>query len=199
MPRSGLALSALSVAAGFCVGLLESCAASAGSRRIPSSAITSALYEFFIAPVSSLPQEKVSRRMVRTVDLNVAIGAATIKILDRSQRLWLRRVAARYVAGIAHARHAHLQQLRIIASMGLVAVGAVLHHRRVLPQERTTALRMAAQAVLVHCSLDQLARIRRAMRIVAAGARYLALAIRHVRRTLQLGATHLVALEAKFR
>src|SRR5690242_20266296 len=68
-----------------------------------------------------------------------------------------------------------------------------------LPQKRTPALDMATEAVLVDRTLQQLARVRAAMRIVATGARNLALAIGHVRRALQLRSPHLVALQAQFR
>ena len=83
--------------------------------------------------------------------------------------------------------------------MRLVAIRAILHHRRVLPQERTTALHMAAQAVFGCGRLKQLLGIRTAVRIMTTRARDLALAIRHVGRTLELCTAHLVALQAQLR
>ena len=83
--------------------------------------------------------------------------------------------------------------------MGLVAVGAVFHDRRMLPQKWTPAFGMATEAVLVNRALQQLTRIRAAVRIVATGTRNLAFSIRHVRGPLQLRPPHLVALQAQFR
>jgi hypothetical protein len=47
----------------------------------------------------------------------------------------------------------------------------------VLPQEGTLAFRVATQAVLIRGSLDELLGIRRAVRIVAAGASYFSFAV----------------------
>ncbi len=103
------------------------------------------------------------------------------------------------MARVTNPWHPHLQQLWIAAAVRLVAVGAVFHHRRVLPQEWPAAFGMAADAVLIDRALQKLARIRAAVRIVATGAGDFALAIRHVRGALQLGPPHLVALQAQFR
>src|ERR1700720_64274 len=108
----------------------------------------------------------------------MAVGAAAVEILDGTQRLRLRWVAAGVMAGIANARHARLQQLRVARAVRLVAVRAVLHHRRVLPEEGTTPVGVAAQAVFVGRALNQLFGIRRPVRIVATGTSYFAFAIR---------------------
>src|ERR1700756_853068 len=129
----------------------------------------------------------------------MAIGAAAVEILDRAQRLRLRRVAAAVMAGVADARHARLEQLRIAGAVRFVTVGAVFHYRRMLPNEWTAAFGMASQAILIGCTLNELLGIRRAMRIMATGACNLAFSVGHVRRTLQLSAAHLVALQAEFR
>ena len=89
--------------------------------------------------------------------------------------------------------------MRVAAAVRLMAVGAVLHDRRMLPKKWTPAFGMASEAVLVDRALKQLARIRTPVGVVAAGARDLAFAIRHVRGALQLRPTHLVALQAQFR
>jgi hypothetical protein len=128
----------------------------------------------------------------------MAIGAAAIEILDGPERLRLRGVAAAVMAGIAHARHTHLEELWVIAAMWFMAIGAVFHNRRVLPQKWTTALRVAAQAILVNSALNELAGIGRTVRIMATGTGYLAFAVRHMRRTLQLRAPHFMALQAHF-
>ena len=83
--------------------------------------------------------------------------------------------------------------------MRLVAIGAVFHHRRMLPQERTAPFGVATQAVLVDRGLSQLAGVGRSVRIVTARARYLAFAVRHVRGALQLRSPHLVTLQTQFR
>ena len=137
--------------------------------------------------------------MIGTVNCGVAVGATAVEILDGTKRLWLCRVAAAVVAAVANARHARLQQLRIARAMRFVAVRAVFHYRGMLPDERSAALRVATQAILVRRALDQLLGIRRAMGIVAAGAGHFSFAIRHVRGSLQLRAPHLMALQAEFR
>ena len=83
--------------------------------------------------------------------------------------------------------------------MRIVAIGAVLHHWRMLPKKWSTPLGVAAVAVLIHRGLEQLRRIGAAVGIVAAGAGDLTLPIRHVGRTLQLRSPHLVALQAQLR
>lgn len=103
------------------------------------------------------------------------------------------------MAGIANTRHACLQQLRVAGAMRLVAVRAVLHYRRVLPEKGTSPFGVAAQTVFIGGALQQLLGIGRTVRIVATGASYLAFAIRHVRRALQLCTPHLMALQAQLR
>ena len=93
-------------------------------------------------------------------------------------------MAAGHVATVAHARHADLEQLRIVGSVRLMAGRAIFHDGRVFPQERPFAFHMAAQTVRRDGRLNQLLRIGRPVRIVATGAGYLTFAIRHVRRPL---------------
>jgi len=108
-------------------------------------------------------------------------------------------VAARDVTGIAHARHPHFKQLRVAGAVRFMAVNAVLHNRRVLPQERASPFGMASQAILVHGCLPKLAWIGRAMRVMATGASHFAFPVWHVRGALQLCSAHLVTPKAKFR
>ena len=129
----------------------------------------------------------------------MAVGASAVEVLYGAERLRLRGVTAAVMAGVADPRHPRLEQLRVAGTVRFVAVRAVFHHRGVLPDERTAAFRMAAQAVLIGSALDELLRIGRAVRVMAAGAGDLPFAVGHVRRTLQLGAAHLVALQAKLR
>src|SRR5262249_42082644 len=94
---------------------------------------------------------------------------------------------------------ADFQKLRVIGAVWLMAVRAVLDNRRMLPQEWTAAFGVAAETVLVGRCLDQLLGVWCPVRIVAARTGNFAFAIRHVRRALQLGAPHLVALQAQLR
>src|SRR5271157_5825775 len=129
----------------------------------------------------------------------MAVRASTVEIPNGVEKRRGSRVTTRVVAAIADARHAYLQQLRVIGAVRLMAIGAVFHHRRVLPQERTTALGMAGEAVLVDRALNQLLRVGSAVRVVTARASHFAFAIRHVGGPLQLCAAHLVTLETEFR
>jgi hypothetical protein len=129
----------------------------------------------------------------------MAVCATAIEVADRIKQGWTRWVPARVVTGIAHARHSHLKQLRVAGAVRFMAVNAVLHHWRVLPQERATPFGMASQAILVHRGLPKLAGIRRAMRIVATGASHFAFPVRHMGGPLQLCSAHLVAPKTKFR
>ena len=129
----------------------------------------------------------------------MAICAAAVEIAHRVQQRGRGGMAAGNVAGIAHARHAHLEQLRIICAVRLMTVGAVFHDRRVLPEEGAATLGVAAQAVFIGGGLDELLGIWRAVRIMATCAGHLAFAIRHVRGTLQLRPPHLMTLQAKLR
>src|SRR5712691_9790350 len=110
----------------------------------------------------------------------MTVGAAAVEVLDRTERLRLRGMAAAVVATIANARHAGLQQLWVAGAVRFVAIGAILHDRRVLPDERTAAFGVAAQAVFVGGALNELLGIGRAMRVMAAGASDLAFAVGHV-------------------
>src|SRR5689334_16946408 len=118
------------------------------------------------------------------MDQGMAVRARPAEVLNRTERLRLRWVAAGSVAFVADPWHTYFQKLGITGAVRLMAVGAVLHDRRMLPHERPAPLGMAAVAVFVNRGLDKLARIRAAMGIVAAGASHLTFAIRHVRRTL---------------
>src|SRR5215472_12914201 len=110
----------------------------------------------------------------------MAVRAASIEVFDRVKRLWLGRMTAAVMAGVAHARHPHLQELRVAGAMRLVTVRAILYDRYVFPEKRSAAFRGPTQEVLSCGALDELLRIWCAMRIVAARAGYLSFAVRHV-------------------
>src|SRR4029077_16819307 len=106
-----------------------------------------------------LTQERVAGRMIRAVNIGMGIGTAAVEILDGPQRLGLSGVTAAVMAGIAHAWHGHLQELRVVAAVGLVAIRAVFHDWRVFPEEGAAPFRVAAQAILVNGALNELAGI----------------------------------------
>ena len=132
------------------------------------------------------------------MNMGMAVGATTVEVLDGTEGLGLGRMAAAVMAVVANAWHANFQQLRVVAAVRFVAVGAVFEYRRMLPQKRAAAFRVAAQTVFVGAALDELLRVGRAVRIVATGAGHFPFAIGHVRGALQLRAAHLVAGEAQF-
>src|SRR4051794_21951647 len=132
------------------------------------------------------------------MDRRVTVRAAPVEIANGIKQSWSSRVSTSDVTGIAYARHAHLEQLRVAGAMRFMAVSTVLHNRGVFKQEGTSAFRVATEAILVHGALLQLTRIGRAVGIVATGAGNFALAIWHVRGALQLRAPHLVTPQAKF-
>ena len=122
--------------------------------------------------------------MIRPVNRRVTVGAATVEILDGAERLRLRGMAAAVMTAVTHPGHARFQQLGIARSVRLVAVRTILHHRGMFPKEGPAPFGVAAQAILIRGCLTELFGVRRAMRIVAAGAGHLAFAVRHVGRTL---------------
>jgi len=128
----------------------------------------------------------------------MAIRAAAIEVADGIEQGWSRGVAAGVMAGVAHPGHAHLQQLRIVGAVRFMAVDTVLHHRRMLPKEWTTPLGVAGEAILIDRALLELAGIGGAVWVVATGAGHLPFAVRHMRGALQLGAAHLVTVQAEF-
>src|SRR5262245_66354833 len=88
--------------------------------------------------------------MVGAVYLRVALqaGAADREAIGGLARA--RRMPGRDVTGLAQTRHVHLEHRAPRAAMRVVAVEAVLGHRRVLPQERAALLRVTGQTLVVH-------------------------------------------------
>src|SRR5262252_5143818 len=100
----------------------------------------------------------------------MAVRATSIEVAHGIEESRSRRVPAGDMTGIAYSRHPHLEQLRIAGAVRFVAIRAVLHHRRVFPQERATPFCVATQAILVHGGLPKLTGIGCSMRVVATGA-----------------------------
>src|SRR5215510_11584812 len=130
----------------------------------------------------------------------MAVLALAIECVDRRR---IARIA--WVPGeigvtlLAEARPRDLQQEVIDRAVRIVAVQAVLAHRGMLPQERAALLRVTLVAIVVDGGLIQKSLAVGAMRIVAAGARHLAFANRHVRRAPNFRALVLVTLETGVR
>src|SRR5207245_3053517 len=77
-----------------------------------------------------------------------------------------------------------------------MTVGAILHSRRMLPEERAAPFRMAQVTGLVNARLFELGRIRGSVRVVAVGAGQLAFFKRHMGRAHELGSSLQVTLAA---
>src|SRR3990172_3275066 len=139
------------------------------------------------------------RWVVGAMDLAMAVGAGAIE--DKPHLgvcLGSGRVAALHVALLAEPWFGDLEELLVVGSVGLVAVGAALRRRRMLPEEGAALLRMAGVAVLVNgVGLEELLR-RRAVGVVAGHAVHLPFPERHVGRAHELGLALEVALPAGF-
>ncbi len=105
----------------------------------------------------------------------MAIRAAAVKCKVRSFSGRLKGTAlvrragiAEVVALLAESRRARLQQLWIAGPMRLMAIHAVLHDRRMFPQERPASFGVALVAVVVGGGLNQLFGVGRPVRVVAA-------------------------------
>src|SRR5215475_4498540 len=140
------------------------------------------------------------RRAVRTMVLRVAVLALAVECVDRlriSRIAWM--LGEIGVTLLAEARPRDLQQEVIDRAVRIVAVQAIVAHRGMLPQERAALLRVTLVAIVVDGGLIQKSLAVGAMRIVAAGARHLAFANRHVRRAPNFRALVLVTLETGVR
>src|SRR5215468_411160 len=144
--------------------------------------------------------EPGSRRAVRTMVLRVAVLALAVECVDRLRISRIAGVPGKIgVALLAQPRPRDLQQEVVDRAVRIVAVQAVLAHRGMLPQERAALLCVTFVAIVVDGGLIQKSLAVGAMRIVAAGARHLAFANRHVRRAPNFRALVLVTLETGVR
>jgi len=84
----------------------------------------------------------------------------------------------------------------VVRAMRIMAVGAILHDRRMFPHERSPSLCMAHVTGLIDACLFKLGGVRGAVRIVAVGAGHLSFPERHVRRALERGHPLKVTLTA---
>src|SRR5262245_50929808 len=103
--------------------------------------------------------------MVRSVDPGVTVCTTPVEIADGVQQRRHCRVPTGNVAGVTYSRHPHFEQLRIVGAVRLVAIRAILHNRRVFPEERSATLGVAAQAIFSGGRLYELLRMSAAVRV----------------------------------
>src|ERR1700722_2672120 len=143
-----------------------------------------------------LSLQQSAGRIVAAVNHGVTVLAGPREHLHLADAAGEAVAEAAAVALVAQARPRHFQHRLVDRAVRVVAVEAVLAHRRVLEQERTALLGVALVAGVVDRGLAQQALGGAAVRVVAIGADDLAFAHRHVRRAIHLRAPVLVALEA---
>src|SRR4051812_31583144 len=153
----------------------------------PHAAIAATAIALHLAPEGAFIGEVL--RVVGPVDVRVAVQAAArerdtgagARAARPRQAGGAAAVAGRLVALLAQERRACLQEVVVIRAVRVVANGAVLLHRLVRAHEGPALLHVAAVASLVDAVLDERLLARRAVCVVAVGARDLALAHRMVR------------------
>jgi hypothetical protein len=130
------------------------------------------------------------------MDQRVAVGAGPVEYVTAG--CWFRGciVSAYGMTALTQPRRADFQQLRIAGAVRIMAVHAVLHDWRMLPDERAAPFRVAFITGLIHGGRDEKFWIRASVRVVAVGAGNLPLPHRHMRRPLELRPAHGMALEA---
>ena len=104
------------------------------------------------------------------MNLAVAVGTGAIKGKSGQGIMRPGRMAGLHMASLTEPGFGHNEQLLMIGAMGFMAVGAVFHHRGMLPQERTPFLGMAGITQIVDGVGFQEFIADRAMGVVAIGA-----------------------------
>lgn len=130
------------------------------------------------------------------MNLRMAIRACPVEGKTGACQLRGRGVPDGGVTLLTEPGRTDFEQLGIAGAMRVMAVIAVLHDRRMLPEEGTAPLRVALVTRLIDGGGDEKFWIRASVRVVAVGAGNLALPHRHVRRTLELRPAHRMAFEA---
>src|SRR5688572_3645895 len=143
------------------------------------------------------------RGVVRAMDVRVAVQAsARERVGSRAGERGVpdgAAMARRLVALLAQERRAGLQQVRGRRAVRVVTDRAVLLYRLVRAHERPALLHVARVTGVVHVIAHHHARARRAVRVVAVGARHEAFAYGVARGAIDLDPLLLVALEAGLR
>jgi len=138
--------------------------------------------------------------------LAVTVGAASVegknrwthgrrKRFQRPRRSWMARMD---MTLSTKPRVGDFQQTIVDGTMRLVAVITPFQNRRMLPQKRTAALRVAGVAIFIDTRLHELRWVGTTVRIVTIGADHLPLSHRHMRGAHELGFTLEMALTANF-
>src|SRR5215471_20639996 len=104
--------------------------------RLPPARSTSRMIS------SALPLEPCSRRIVRAVNLRVAV-LARVRDHEPRPRIARLRVPAERVALLAQPRPRHVEHVLIVGAVRIVAVEAILAYGRVVVEERPALLRVA--------------------------------------------------------
>jgi hypothetical protein len=84
------------------------------------------------------------------MNLRVTVGATPIEYKKRLWALGGGGMPGLHMAALAEPGFLHHQHFRVAGAMGVVAVSAILHHRRVLPEEWSSFIRMAFKAGFIH-------------------------------------------------
>ena len=125
--------------------------------------------------------------MVRAMNLAMTIGAAPVEKTTLKSRIPVS--VTTHMTLVAQPRHAHLKQVVIDRTVGLVTIGTIVNNRRMLKKKWSTPLCMAGVTVFVNAVLLELRWVGASMRVMAIGTRDLAFPQRHVGRTQKLGFT----------
>ncbi len=151
-----------------------------------------------VAYASPSPHEELARRVIRAMDVRVAVHARpsehaiALAGRDRGVVVYGRRMPGRHVAALTEHRHAHVQHAIVRRAVRVVTGGAALAYRRVFPQHRPAHLRVTARTGFIDraSDLERLHVADRPVRVMARRARHLAFADGHVRHC-PLGLHHL--------
>lgn len=134
--------------------------------------------------------------MIAPVNRAVTVRAGAVENKPRSGIMRLSRMPCFHVALLAELRFGGDEQRLVIGAVGFMAIGAILHRRRMLPEKRSPLLGMAGITELVHrVGLEQ--RVGDAsMGVVAARAGHLSFPQRHMGGAHQLRFSLNVTLSA---
>src|SRR5689334_9930365 len=122
-----------------------------------------------VGMAAPLPCEGEAGRVIRAVDVHVTRQAGLPQHeLERGgiPPVRSRGVLRRHVTLLTQPRLRHLQHVLVIRAMRVVAVGAALDLRRVIPQEGPALLGVAPEAGVIERRLIQQRRGHRPMRVV---------------------------------
>src|SRR5712692_265113 len=102
--------------------------------------------------LASLTRECFTSRMIRTMDLRVAVHTTFVEGEDVESRHGLMTPQHMNVALLAQLVGARSQQTDVVRAVGRMTGEAVLSHRRMLPQHRAALIRVALITKLIRCA-----------------------------------------------